>query len=103
MTAYISVHAKMVFMNTRKFEDLNLSDALLRALRDEGYRQPTDIQQGAIPKILAGNDVLATAETGTGKTAAFCLPMLDMLQRSKSSGLRALVLTPTRELALQIG
>src|SRR5712691_4901743 len=89
-------------MNLKMFEDFHLSEAILRAIRDEGYRQPTDIQRAAIPEVLAGKDVLATAQTGTGKTAAFCLPLLDMLQRSKSSGLRALVLTPTRELALQI-
>ena len=90
-------------MNSRKcFEDFNLTEAVLRAIRDEGYRQPTDIQRAAIPEILSGKDVMATAQTGTGKTAAFCLPMLDMLQRRKGNGLRALVLTPTRELALQV-
>jgi ATP-dependent RNA helicase RhlE len=89
-------------MNLKMFEDFHLSEAILRAVRDEGYRQPTDIQRAAIPEVLAGKDVLATAQTGTGKTAAFCLPMLDMLQRRKGNGLRALVLTPTRELALQI-
>src|SRR5205809_404470 len=89
-------------VNLKMFEDFNLSEGILRAIRDEGYRQPTDIQRAAIPEILAGKDVMATAQTGTGKTAAFCLPMLDMLQRRKSKGLRALVLTPTRELAIQI-
>src|SRR5438105_5542125 len=92
-------------MNLKMFEDFHLSEAVLRAVRDEGYRQPTDIQRAAIPEVLKGNDVLATAQTGTGKTAAFCLPILDMLQRGNvngSSGLRALVLTPTRELAVQI-
>jgi ATP-dependent RNA helicase RhlE len=89
-------------MNKKMFEDFTLSDAILRAVRDEGYREPTDIQRAAIPEILAGHDVLAAAETGTGKTAAFSLPILDMLQRRNDSGLRALVMTPTRELALQI-
>src|SRR2546425_11738145 len=89
-------------LNLKMFEDFNLSEAILRAIRDEGYRQPTDIQRATISEILAGKDVMATARTGTGKTAAFCLPMLDMLQRSRRKGLRALVLTPTRELALQI-
>ena len=89
-------------MNLKMFEDFHLSEAILRAVRDEGYRQPTDIQRAAIPEILAGKDLMATAQTGTGKTAAFCLPMLDMLQRRQGNGLRALVLTPTRELALQI-
>jgi ATP-dependent RNA helicase RhlE len=92
-------------MNLKMFEDFHLDEAILRAVRDEGYRQPTDIQRAAIPEILAGNDVLATAQTGTGKTAAFSLPILHMLHSanvSASEGLRALVLTPTRELALQI-
>src|SRR4029079_12921514 len=89
-------------MNLKMFEDFHLSEPILRAVRDEGYRQPTDIQRAAIPEILAGKDLMASAQTGTGTTAAFCLPMLDMLQRRQGSGLRALVLTPTRELALQI-
>jgi len=89
-------------MNLKMFEDFHLSEAILRAIRDEGYRQPTDIQRAAIPEILAGKDLMATAQTGTGKTAAFSLPMLDMLQRRQGHGIRALVLTPTRELALQI-
>jgi len=89
-------------MNLEVFEEFHLGEAILRAVREEGYQQPTDIQIAAIPEILAGKDVMATAQTGTGKTAAFCLPMLDMLQRRKSKGLRALVLTPTRELAIQI-
>ena len=89
-------------MNLRTFEDFNLSEPILRAIRQEGYRQPTDIQHATIPHILNGKDVMATAQTGTGKTAAFCLPMLDMLQRRKGNGLRALVLTPTRELAVQV-
>jgi ATP-dependent RNA helicase RhlE len=89
-------------MNLKMFEDFHFSEAILRAVRDEGYRQPTDIQRAAIPEILAGKDLMATAQTGTGKTAAFCLPMLDILRRRQGNGLRALVLTPTRELALQI-
>jgi ATP-dependent RNA helicase RhlE len=87
----------------KTFKDFCLSEDILRAVRDEGYRQPTDIQRAAIPEILAGKDIMATAQTGTGKTAAFCLPILDMLQRRQGrNALRALVLTPTRELALQI-
>jgi ATP-dependent RNA helicase RhlE len=89
-------------MNSKMFQDFHLSEAILRAVREEGYRQPTDIQSAAIPEILAGKDLVATAQTGTGKTAAFCLPMLDKLLRRQGEGLRALVLTPTRELALQI-
>jgi len=89
-------------MNLEKFEDFNLNDDILRAVRGEGYEEPTDIQRAAIPEVLSGRDVVATAQTGTGKTAAFCLPMLELLQSRKGHGLRALVLTPTRELALQI-
>ena len=89
-------------MNKTGFEDFHLNEAILRAVREEGYRQPTDIQLEAVPEVLAGKDVLATAQTGTGKTAAFSLPILDLLCRQKVKALRALVLTPTRELALQI-
>jgi ATP-dependent RNA helicase RhlE len=86
----------------KMFDDFNLSEAIVRAIREEGYSEPTEIQRAAIPEIMTGKDVMATAQTGTGKTAAFCLPMLDMLDRRKRGGLRALILTPTRELALQI-
>ena len=92
----------MVFMNTKRFEDFCLDEAILRAVREQGYSQPTDIQSAAIPQVLAGKDVLATAQTGTGKTAAFCLPMLDRLHRRSGTGVRGLVLTPTRELAMQV-
>lgn len=92
-------------MNTDHFENLSLSKPILRALSEEGYHKPTAIQQAAIPEVLAGKDLLATAQTGTGKTAAFALPMLHMLhERGPRSAkhIRALILTPTRELALQI-
>ena len=95
-------------MDSGHFEKLSLITPILRALSDEGYDQPTPIQQEAIPLALAGQDLLATAQTGTGKTAAFTLPMLQQLHEnppSNSGGakhLRALILTPTRELALQI-
>ena len=88
-----------------QFHDLSLNKALLRALAEEGYERPTQIQQVAIPPALAGEDLLATAQTGTGKTAAFSLPILQWLAAAdpKSVGrIRALVLAPTRELALQI-
>lgn len=89
------------------FERLGLSAALLRAIADQGYREPTPIQCKAIPLILEGRDVLAGAQTGTGKTAAFTLPLLQRLQRSSPGGQRklprALILTPTRELAAQVG
>ena len=88
-----------------QFHDLSLNKVLLRALAEEGYERPTQIQQEAIPPALAGEDLLATAQTGTGKTAAFALPILQRLAKEnpKDSGqIRALVLAPTRELALQI-
>lgn len=89
-------------MSSEQFSDFNLSEPILRAVREEGYTEPTPIQQKAIPEILAGRDVMAAAQTGTGKTAAFCLPMIERLAARKGPGPRALVLTPTRELALQI-
>jgi ATP-dependent RNA helicase RhlE len=87
------------------FDQLGLSAELLRAIADKGYRQATPIQQQAIPHILAGKDILAGAQTGTGKTAGFTLPLLQRLQESGPSGrrVRVLVLTPTRELAAQVG
>ena len=90
---------------SQQFEQLSLSNPLLRAITDAGYTEPTAIQQKAIPDALAGRDILATARTGTGKTAAFSLPLLQLLESkpiSQSKKIRALVLTPTRELALQI-
>jgi len=87
------------------FKNLGLSDALLKAISQKGYDTPTPIQQKAIPKILEGKDVLASAQTGTGKTAGFTLPMLQKLIISKplhKRPVRALVLTPTRELAAQV-
>ena len=96
-----------------KFESLALCEPLLRSLKEAGYQEATPIQQKAIPKVLTGRDVLGCAQTGTGKTAAFTLPMLQQLaaspakvrgrQGSGSRGIRALILTPTRELAGQIG
>ncbi|WP_437291374.1 DEAD/DEAH box helicase [Sorangium sp. So ce406] len=90
-----------------QFADLKLIEPLLRAIEAEGYTAPTPIQEQAIPPILEGNDVLGCAQTGTGKTAAFALPILQRLaQGGVSAGpraLRVLVLTPTRELAAQIG
>jgi ATP-dependent RNA helicase RhlE len=88
------------------FADLTLIPALERAIADQGYEQPTPIQTRAIPHVLAGRDGLYCAQTGTGKTAAFALPILDQLARTRrcagEPGPRALVLTPTRELAQQI-
>ena len=91
------------------FEDLKLAPAIVKAVREQGYETPTAIQAQAIPVVLDGHDLLGGAQTGTGKTAAFVLPMLHKLSMSRSAqnkfggtGIRALVLTPTRELAAQI-
>ena len=91
------------------FDDLKLAPAILKAVREQGYETPTPIQAQAIPAVLDGQDLLAGAQTGTGKTAAFTLPMLHKLAMSRSTpnkhgvfGIRALVLTPTRELAAQV-
>ena len=87
------------------FQELNLSKPILRAVAQAGYEKPSPIQAGAIPPVLEGQDLMGCAQTGTGKTAAFALPMLDLLSArpaAKKGAIRALVLTPTRELALQI-
>lgn len=87
------------------FEQLNLASGLVQTLHQKGYLHPTPIQQKAIPPILAGSDVFGCAQTGTGKTAAFALPILQMMHRTKGKSLRpiqTLVLAPTRELASQI-
>ena len=86
------------------FSELNLTRPLLRAVEEAGYTAPSPIQQKAIPPVLDGRDLLGCAQTGTGKTAAFALPILQRLAASHPShkGVRALILTPTRELALQI-
>ena len=90
-----------------QFKDLGLIDPLLRAVREQGYETPSPIQRQAIPILLEGRDILGCAQTGTGKTAAFALPILQILNAQRSASpqkraVRALVLTPTRELALQI-
>ena len=88
------------------FNELNLSAPLLRAVAEAGYETPSPIQASAIPPVLEGRDLMGCAQTGTGKTAAFALPMLDRLTARparKQGAVRALILTPTRELALQIG
>jgi superfamily II DNA/RNA helicase len=86
------------------FADLGLSPEVLRAIDDMGYRHPTPIQEQAIPYVLMGRDVMGTAQTGTGKTAGFTLPMLDILSGSRARARmpRSLILEPTRELALQV-
>ncbi len=88
------------------FSSLGLSDALLHAVNDSGYTTPTPIQIKAIPAVLAGRDLLAAAQTGTGKTAGFTLPILQRLAKThydRNRPVRALILTPTRELAMQVG
>ncbi|VAW37385.1 DEAD-box ATP-dependent RNA helicase DeaD (= CshA), partial [hydrothermal vent metagenome] len=83
------------------FADLGLSPAIMQAIEDSGYEQPSPIQAASIPAILAGRDVLGQAQTGTGKTAAFALPILSNLELACKQ-VQVLVLTPTRELAIQV-
>lgn len=89
------------------FKQLNLAEPILQALQNEGYTNPTPIQSEAIPHILEGKDLLGCAQTGTGKTAAFSIPIIQLLLNQKENkqikGIKALILTPTRELAIQIG
>ncbi|MBC7721884.1 MAG: DEAD/DEAH box helicase [Pedobacter sp.] len=90
------------------FNDMGIISPILQALNDEGYTQPTPIQEQAIPIILEQRDILGCAQTGTGKTAAFAIPILQLLQTQKeagntNTGIKVLILTPTRELAIQIG
>ena len=86
------------------FENLNLIEPILKALQEEGYTSPTPIQEQSIPVLLQGKDLLGCAQTGTGKTAAFSIPILQKLYKTDHrKGIKALILTPTRELAIQIG
>lgn len=85
------------------FSDFKLNKQLLQAVQDKGYQKPTPVQCKAIPQILAGHNVIGIAQTGTGKTAAYILPMLKNLSHAQGSDPRALILLPTRELALQVG
>ena len=102
--AYNPLLRKMYMSNETKFSQLNLIAPLARAVAEEGYKTPTPIQARAIPPLLAGRDLLGCAQTGTGKTAAFALPVLQGLAKANQGRgpIRALVLTPTRELAAQI-
>ena len=86
------------------FMDLGLSEEVLKAVADAGYTNPTPIQEHAIPQVLAGRDILGCAQTGTGKTASFTLPMIDILAsgRARARMPRTLILEPTRELATQV-
>ena len=86
------------------FENLNLIEPILKALQEEGYSTPTPIQEKSIPILLQGKDLLGCAQTGTGKTAAFSIPILQKLYKTDNrKSIKALILTPTRELAIQIG
>jgi ATP-dependent RNA helicase RhlE len=90
------------------FEDLSLSKSIQKAVYEEGYTHPTPIQEQSIPLVLAGRDLIGCAQTGTGKTAAFAIPIIHQLHRivgssKKAKEIRALIVTPTRELAVQIG
>lgn len=85
------------------FEKLQVSAPILKALAEKGYNHPTPIQEQAIPAILTGRDVLACAQTGTGKTASFCIPLIQKISEQERSGtISGLILTPTRELAMQV-
>ena len=88
------------------FKNLGISEPILKSLTHKGYKEPTPIQEKSIPAILEGLDVMAAAQTGTGKTASFTLPILNMLSHPKNNHkghqVRALIITPTRELAAQV-
>ncbi len=86
----------------KSFEELGLDSSILKALKDAGYENPTPVQEGTIEWAIQGHDVLGCAQTGTGKTAAFTLPILQRLVDRNDKGIKALVLAPTRELAMQI-
>src|SRR5262245_24971421 len=100
------MHLTDTTTSTTQFTDLGLNAELLKALAAEGYTTPTPIQAQAIPGVLAGRDLMGIAQTGTGKTAAFALPILNRLAADRKpalrNGARALILSPTRELATQI-
>ena len=101
----IATTAPAVTETVATFASLNLAPAILKAVEESGYTVPTPIQAQAIPAALAGQDLMASAQTGTGKTAAFILPALQKLSVEsavRSKGPRILVLTPTRELAQQV-
>ena len=88
------------------FKSLHIIEPILRSLQEEGYSTPTAIQSQAIPIVLEGKDIMGCAQTGTGKTAAFAIPILQLLGENKPYGgkrkIRSLILTPTRELAMQV-
>lgn len=104
MRPFPAVRYRRDWMHMTKFSDLNLDPKVLKAIADTGYESPTPIQAGAIPPALEGKDVLGIAQTGTGKTASFTLPMITLLARGRARARmpRSLVLCPTRELAAQV-
>jgi superfamily II DNA/RNA helicase len=104
MTSETSAPESATITQTKTFDDLGLSPDTLRAVHESGYNTPTPIQAAAIPKVLEGRDVLGIAQTGTGKTASFTLPMIDILAagRARARMPRTLILEPTRELAAQV-
>src|SRR5438552_3237155 len=84
------------------FQNLNISKALLRAIADLGFTQPTPIQEKAFPVVMSGNDVVGIAQTGTGKTFAYLLPVLRQLSYSEQKAPRVIIIVPTRELVVQV-
>lgn len=101
---YLSVSLFMSLTKRKpmKFNTLEINESILKAIKEKGYEIPTPIQEAAIPPALLGNDILGCAQTGTGKTAAFLIPTIQRLKKHNPSSIRSLILTPTRELAIQI-
>ena len=104
MRNFASAHVPGTISNHMTFADLGLSEDLLRAVSEAGYTEPTDIQREAIPPVLMMKDIIGIAQTGTGKTASFVLPMIDIMASGRRRALmpRSLILAPTRELAAQV-
>ena len=88
--------------NDNGFMDFGFNQSILNSLRNKGYKNPTPIQKAAIPELMLGRDLLGQAQTGTGKTAAFALPLIEKLTDNKELNAKVLVMTPTRELATQV-
>ena len=88
--------------NENGFLDFGFNQSILNSLRNKGYKNPTPIQKAAIPELMLGRDLLGQAQTGTGKTAAFALPLIEKLTGNKEINAKVLVMTPTRELATQV-
>jgi len=84
------------------FLDFGFNQSILNSLKNKGYKNPTPIQKAAIPELMLGRDLLGQAQTGTGKTAAFALPLIEKLTDNKELNAKVLVMTPTRELATQV-